>query len=166
VSAKSMGYGDRVDRPPSPMPGDGQSRITLPGRFSSRRAASGADWKTFSAIWTLDGGGADFVPDTIGYDVVVPGPATISEVRFWEANDAAASINFDIWRDKWDNGKPTIADTILPAPISVVGAARYRDRVLANWNRVVVGGDVLKLYVNSCALIKRGFVALVMERSI
>jgi hypothetical protein len=143
-----------------------QSRIQVPKRLEPRGPAAGRDWRTFPVIFTLDGGGSDFVPDLIGADFRVRTPCTLSAITFWEAFDNAASIEFDIWKAKWTDPAPTVADTILPAPIIIAGSARYEDILLANVNRNFVVGDVVKVMVTSCSDILRGFIELTLERSI
>ncbi len=159
-----MGYGDRVDAAPSAPIGGGLSRVSLPSRLEPRRGASGTDWRTVEWVWDLDGMGSAFVPDTIGYDVRITFPCQLSEIYFHSRD--ISRINFDIWRDKWGNFPPTIADSILPAPIAVIDQTQYSDRILASVNKIVTAGDVLTLYVNTATLFKRAQIGLILERSI
>lgn len=163
-----MGYGDRVDKPPSPPIGGGLSRVSLPSRLEPRRGASGTDWRTVEWEWELDGGGAIWTPDTIGYEARIVFPCQFSEIYFHSRE--TSRINFDIWRHKFDWTSSgllaTVADTILPAPIALVDVKQYNDRILANVNKVVQAGDILTLYVNTATLFKRASVGIILERSI
>lgn len=75
-------------------------------------------------------------------------------------------MTFDLWQCKWEDKPATVANTILPAPIAMAAVSSYSDRILANVDRELVGGNVLTLAVTSVSSLSLGYVALIMERSI
>lgn len=166
---KDVPYGGRTGDPPKPSQSSiDKSRIPDVSRLEPRRQASGADTKTVVALFELDGGssGSDFVTDVRGYDVYIPFAASLSEINVWSVNGVAFSMTFDLWRCAYSARPAVVANTILPAPIVIAAATGYNDRILANVNKTIVGGDIIKLYVTSVSSLKRGVVALTMERSI
>ena len=165
--AYGCGFGNpRVDPPPVVPSAIDRSRIADPKRLEPRRVAAGADWKTVPVIYTLDGGGSAFVPDLIGADARIMFPCSISSIAFWTADDVAADIEFDLWLGKWGGAAPTVADTILSAPIALTNTARWEDSILDGVSKSIEAGSVLKLFVDTCADITRAQVIVTLERSI
>jgi len=112
---------------------------------------------------TLDGRGSD-VEVGQQVDLYVPFDCTI--VAGVLLNDAAGSIQVDIWKDTYASFEPTDADSIADAaPLNTSSATKSRDTTLSGWTLNLAAGDTLRLNVDSCSGVTRCAVTLVVERS-
>lgn len=99
-----------------------------------------------------------------GY-AVVPFDCTLTEATL--LSSAAATAEFDIWKDTYGAFPPTIADSITGgSPLTLAGVNKSQDSTLAGWTTALLEGDVLS-FVNTGGVItvENVTIALKVERA-
>lgn len=108
--------------------------------------------------------GNGFVIDTgvKGY-IHVPFNCTIQQVQMFA--DQAGSIVVDIYKDVYANHPPLANDSITGGnPPTITADVKMVDAVLSGWTKTITQDDILAFHVDSCSLIQRLTLSLVVLR--
>lgn len=115
-----------------------------------------------SIVAVFNGRGEDIVAGS-EFWVRVPFACTILEGTL--LNDAAGSIQIDVWKDVYANHPPTNADSITAsAPLATSSAVKYLDQTLTGWTKTIAEGDVILFHVDSCTGVEMCTVQLQVQR--
>lgn len=112
---------------------------------------------------TVDGGGAAITTGQKGY-ISSPVSGTIVSARLLA--DQSGSVVIDVWKDRFANGLPTVADTITSgAKPTLSSQTTAEDVVLSGWTKTVTEGDVFGFNVDSASTVQRVTLALTISVS-
>jgi hypothetical protein len=115
-----------------------------------------------AVTFVIDGGEGAIDVGQHGH-LVIPFPCTL--VSAYIVADQTGSIIVDVWKDVYANFPPTDADSITAsAPLTISSGVKALDSVLTGWTLAIAAGDVLAFNVDSCALIRRVTICLVVEK--
>lgn len=87
-------------------------------------------------------------------DIQVPWNCEIQSVTLLAGN--SGSIQFDLWVDSYENYPPTVGDTITASAKPAISSdTKYTDSTLDGWSKLLLLGDVIRVYIDSCVDITR-----------
>lgn len=110
----------------------------------------------------IDGSGGVITTGQKGH-IRLPFAGTIISAAL--AADQSGSIVVDIWKNTLANFPPTNADSITAsAPPTLTSAQVMLDSTLTGWTKTFSYGDFLAFNVDSCSVITRGTLTLVVRR--
>lgn len=111
----------------------------------------------------IDGGGSAITTGQKGH-IRLPFAGTIISVAL--AADQPGSIVVDIWKDIIGNFPPDDSDSITAsAPPTLSSADVMLDATLTGWTKTFVVGDFMAFNVDSCTIIERVTLTLVVRRT-
>ena len=117
-----------------------------------------------SEILIIIGDGESVIPTGVAGDVQVRFPCNISEYSLLA--EPSGSIKVDIWKDVYSNRPPTDADTICGGnDPEIVSGTGVEDTVLTGWTKTIAKGDILRFNVDSCSLVKRATLSLLVGKT-
>lgn len=126
----------------------------------------GTDWDNvplYHAINFVIGSGLAVITTGVKGDFQVPFDCHIES---WTLlGDQSGSIVIDLWKDSYANFAPTVADTITAsAKPTLASALKNTDATLAGWTRTVAAGDIMRVNVDSAAIVQRVTLSLKVRR--
>jgi hypothetical protein len=139
---------------------------------------SAADWnrigtnfdafKTCEVIAIFDGGGGAISTGTT-IDIPIDFKATIADAELYLTGGYAsdASIQIDLWNDESTDFPPT-SDDYITGTAKIIGSTAtgaFANITISSWTAGVDAGDVLRFYVETCALISKATAKLTLNRS-
>ena len=111
----------------------------------------------------IDGGGTAI---TTGIKLDIPFPLFPCTVMAWDlVADQSGSIVIDLWKDKYANFPPTVADTITAsAKPTLASVTKNQALKVPTWIKNIDKGDVLRVNVDSVATVTRVTLALALVK--
>lgn len=140
-----------------------EATASVDGKMTAAQAALLLGLKTDRIFLGIEGNGFAITTGIKG-DIIVPYGCTITGYTI--VSDQTGSISIDLWKDTYANYPPVDADSITAAaPVTITSAVKGQDATLTGWAKSLVGGDIIRLNVDSCTSITRVSVILNVTRS-